>query len=430
MTASRSVADQKLGVLFVGTATQPPLGADAQVHARILSSLDPSKHDLHAACVRGTDGSPSPTFEALRHVPDLRLVFVDLGPELCIRTRWEKVRGLVATVPAAASLVRLAMYIRRNRIEILHTSDRPRDAAACVVLGRLTGAKSVIHCHNGYADWMSRLLKWALRRADARIGVSTSVARSFIDHGYDATSTFAVHNAIDIAEWHPGHGRDEARRELGIPATAPVVITVCRLLPAKGLVELIRAIAVVRHAQPDVRLVIVGRDISPDQSFSAEVTALVHDLGLERHVVFTGQRTDIARLMAASDVFAMPSIWEPFGLVYAEAMAMRLPVVALDSGGTPEVVDHELSGLLSKPGNEQGLADNLSRLLDDAELRAKMGEHGRRRVEARFTTDHLGDEIAGVFRLVTSRIGGSEVLEGGGACGRSRPLVSSRSNGH
>ena len=71
------------------------------------------------------------------------------------------------------------------------------------------------------------------------------------------------------------------------------------------------------------------------------------ELGIEKNVIFTGPRSDIAELLAACDVFALPSFEEPFGLVFAEAMAMKRPVVALANGGTPEVVEHGKCGLLS-----------------------------------------------------------------------------------
>ena len=82
-------------------------------------------------------------------------------------------------VPAAASLLGLAAHIRRHRIEILHSTDRPRDAIACAVLAALTGAKALIHVHVNYGDWMSCGVTWALGRADAIVGVSQHTAENF-----------------------------------------------------------------------------------------------------------------------------------------------------------------------------------------------------------------------------------------------------------
>jgi glycosyltransferase involved in cell wall biosynthesis len=336
--------------------------------------------------------------------------------------------GLLTTLPAVPSLARLARYIRRHEIDIIHSSDRPRDAAASVLLARLTGAAAIIHCHNVYGEWMSPILRWALRHADARIGVSGFVSRSYIASGHDPATTFTVHNAIDLATWVPGRERSDTRRELGIGVEEPVVVTVCRLFPAKGTEELIRAVAAVRPRHPDVRLVIVGRDLDRAGAYTRRLAALADQLGLNGRVVFTGQRQDVPRLMAAADIFALPSFDEPFGLVYAEAMAMKLPVIGLTMGGTPEVVDHGHTGLLSPPGDDWALAKNLDTLLTDAGLRTVMGERGRCRVTEHFAADRMARETATVFRLVSShRIGGSEGIEGGGACRPSGLSTSSRS---
>jgi glycosyltransferase involved in cell wall biosynthesis len=313
------------------------------------------------------------------------------------------------------SVARLAAYVRRSHIAVVHTSDRPRDAFVCVLLARLTGAKCIIHAHVAYGEWMSRILRWSLRRADAVIAVSRFVAGSLVSSGHVASRIYVVLNGISADDWQPGSGREEARRELGVSATAPVIVTVCRLFPEKGPAELIRALALVRREEPDVRLVVVGEDMTPDGSYTRELASLASALGLDRHVIFTGRRNDVARLMAAADVFAMPSLEEPFGLVYLEAMAMRLPVVALDRGGTPEVVEHARSGLLSRPGDLEALAENLLMLLRDPVRRERMGEYGRREVEQRFTTERMARDVAEVYRSVLAEeIGGAGELEGAG----------------
>ena len=161
------------------------------------------------------------------------------------------------------------------------------------------------------------------------------------------------------------------------PMTSPVVITVCRLLPGQGSRRADpgaghRARSCSRRRSSSSS----GTTSSPDGSYRRELSALAADLDLDDCVVFTGRRSDVARLMAAADVFAMPSLEEPFGLVYLEAMAMQLPVVALDSGGTPEVVEHGRSGLLCPPRRPRRAGHEHRR----AALRCgPTGSHGRTR---------------------------------------------------
>jgi glycosyltransferase involved in cell wall biosynthesis len=424
MTSSvSSSATQKLGVLFVHSATLPPLGADTWVHAQIMRALNRRAHVVHAACVRGPEGRPTPTYEVLRRIPDLHLLPIDLGPELSARTSLRgKFAALFATLPAAANVIRLARYVRRHDISIIHTSDRPRDAFACVLLARLTRAKCVVHAHVAYGEWMSRPLKWSLKRADAMIAISQFVAGSLESSGRDEHSIYVVLNALDGRNWVPGAGRAEARHELGVADSDPIVVTVCRLFPGKGPAELIRALALVRHEEPEAKLVIVGSDMTPDGSYTRELSSLVSELGLAEHVIFTGRRSDVPRLMAASDVFAMPSFEEPFGLVFLEAMAMELPVVALDNGGTPEVVEDGRSGLLTRPGDIEGLAARLLRLLRDPELRRRMGVYGRRQVDDRFTVERMADDVARAYELIAlgNVVGHDELLGAGHASSHSR----------
>jgi glycosyltransferase involved in cell wall biosynthesis len=130
---------------------------------------------------------------------------------------------------------------------------------------------------------------------------------------------------------------------------------------------------------------------------------LARELDIAENVTFTGPRTDIPSIMAACDVYTMPSFEEPFGLVFLEAMAMQRPVAALNNGGTPEVVEHGRSGLLSDPSNVPALAANILTLISDAELRARMGAYGRSRVVEYFNSERMAadaarayDEILGV----------------------------------
>src|SRR5262249_54044754 len=153
-----------------------------------------------------------------------------------------------------------------------------------------------------------------------------------------------------------------------------LILSVARLFRWKGHFELLRALALVKREYPSVRLAIVGSDYPADSGTTLMLKEHARELGIGENVVFTGQRSDVGLLLAACDIFSLPSFEEPFGLVFAEAMAMKRPVVALTNGGTPEVVVHGKCGLLSPPGDIDALAGNLLRLLRDASLRTQFGE--------------------------------------------------------
>jgi len=388
----------RTGVLFVNSPDKP--GADTRIQALIMSALDRDRYDVHAACP-GRPDAPTASFEMLSAIPGLSIRPTDFGPSLFGQPPGRKLLLAMGAVPAAASLLGLAAYIRRKGISILHSSERPRDAIPCAALARLTGAKSVIHVHVAWGRWLRPGVQRALRRADAVIGVSQSVAGSILAAGYPPERTHAVLNAIDASPFDPALDGSPVREELGLPPGAPVVVSISRLFHWKGHTELVRAFAEVRRELPAARLVIVGEQDSgagPERpNYLAELKQLASDLGLEKSITFTGWRKDIPRVLAAADVFALPSYQEPFGLVFLEAMAMKKPVVALDSGGTPEVVEHGRSGLLSQHRDLPALAANLLALLRDPGLRVRMGEYGRQVVLTRFTPARMARDVERIY---------------------------------
>lgn len=388
-------------VLFVNAATRPPLGADVWVHAQLMRELDRSRFDLHTACTLRSDGGPTPTYEELRSIPDLCVHPVNFGSESFGSTARSWARLLLSAGSALWSVARLIRFIRSNDVAIIHAPDRPRDALVSIVLSRVTGAKSVVHVHVGYGDWMSRVRRWTIKEADAVITVSDFVKQTLVDAGHDGRKIYPVLNGIDVDRWSeqrrtcsPG----DVRRELGIPMEAATVITVCRLFPSKGPGDLIRALSELVEEAPEARLVIVGAEMQ--SGYRAELERLSESLGIGARVIFTGWRSDVPRLMSAADIFAMPSIGEPLGLVYLEAMAMGLPVVALASGGVPEVVDPGVTGLLSEVGDLEGLAANLRALLRSRELRDSMGSRGRERVQQHFNSGRMARDLEVAYERI------------------------------
>lgn len=390
---------ERTGVLFLNSPDA--FGADTWVQALLMRYLDRARFDVHVACTAGTPDAPAESIQKLRAIPDLHVRPTNFGRSMSFQSTADKLRAVASLGAAVADQAALVRYIRQRRIRIIHSTDRPRDALPCLLLARASGAKAVIHIHVKCDDWMGAGAKFAMRNADAVIGVSQHVARSTAAFRIPAHRAHAVLNAIEPAAWDPALDPGSLRAELGIPATAPMVVCVARLFHWKGQAELVRALALVHREFPETRLVIVGAEDRMASSgrppFLVELKALVDELKVEDRVLFTGKRPDVARLMAASDIFAMASFEEPFGLVYAEAMAMKRPVVALNNGGTPEVVDHGKTGLLAPPGDIQALAQHLLTLIRDPALRARMGEQGRREVESRFSAQRMARDVEQLY---------------------------------
>lgn len=201
---------------------------------------------------------------------------------------------------------------------------------------------------------------------------------------------------VDEKTFHPGSGGAAVRAELGLTGR-PVVVCVSRLVPRKGQDTLIRAMPRVLAAVPDAVLLIVGGG-----PYREELEKLAAARGLGDSVRFTGA-VPWERLPAhfgAGDVFAMPCRTrrggldvEGLGIVYLEASATGLPVVAGDSGGAPDAVLHGETGWVVRGGVPEDAADRISALLQDPVLRARMGERGREWVAERWRWDLLAEQL-------------------------------------
>ncbi|MEI9941351.1 MAG: glycosyltransferase family 4 protein [Pseudomonadota bacterium] len=397
--------NEKIGVLFL--FAQNGFGADAAVHSDIIRNLDRDRFEVHVACTDGGGGAAAPdSLVKLRDIPEIKLRPTRFAPTLGQRDGRAVLGALRSAGAFSSDFLALRQYVVRQRIRIVHSTERPRDATYGVGLAKLAGARSVVHVHVKWSDEYSALAKWGVRRADAVFSISRYVTRTLVDMGKPDSSIHTILNGIDPSRWDPNVDGSELRRELAVPQDALVLASVSRLFSWKGQRELLRAFALVRNELSNLRLLIVGADAEEVEggSFTAELKALARTLGIQQDVIFTGPRSDVPRVMAACDVFTMPSFEEPFGLVFLEAMAMKRPVVALDNGGTPEVVEHGRSGLLSPPQDIAGLAANILILLKDPKMREKMGEYGRAQVLSRFSARRMAADAERAYeRILASR---------------------------
>ena len=210
--------------------------------------------------------------------------------------------------------------------------------------------------------------------------------------------TVVVPPGVDTDRFRPLDEAERAsvRRELGLPVDAPLVVSVSRLVPRKGMDTLIRSAARLGRTEPDLVVAIAGsgRDRRRLEGLVASTGAPVRFLGRVPEELLPG-------LYGAGDVFAMlcRSRWggleqEGFGIVFLEAAAAGVPQVAGESGGAAEAVAHERTGLvMGRPNAVEQVARTLSDLLGDRERRAEMGREARRRAEAEFSYDVLARRL-------------------------------------
>lgn len=392
----------KIHVLYL--QTQAGFGADSAIHAHLMRHLDRERFEVHMACT----GSPGPqvpdSLQRLQQISDVHVRVSSFAPGIHERNLETILKAAPSAMLAPFEFMRLARYVKQHDIRIIHSSDRPRDSLYCVLLARATGAKSVVHVHVKWSQYYGATARWAVNHSDGVMAISEYVAGTVAGQrgGMDAIHT--VLNGIDLNPWDPNIDGAAARAGLSIPDDALVLASVSRLFHWKGQRELLKAFELVVRQVPNVVLLIVGADATHEGgSFTEELQGLARELGVSEKVRFTGGRSDIPQVMAACDVFTMPSFEEPFGLVFVEAMAMAKPVVAIDNGGTPEVVSHEDTGLLAPPWDVETIADHILRLLRDRELRVKMGRAGRERALNMFSAERMARDAGRVYERILQR---------------------------
>lgn len=294
--------------------------------------------------------------------------------------------------------------VRQRCPHVLHLLSEKSD-----LLGRsaaaLTGCSAIIHIHDmvpmspPIRFLQHRLVRWTARA----LVVSRPVAEfAHTQWGVPRDRIEVLYNGLDQDRFRnpSADARERLRNEFQTAQDVPVVVLSGRVNPDKGQAEMVRAMLGLLSLCPDTVLWIVGTGPSLDAC-----KALARDLQVETSVRFTGQRTDIPDVLAAADVCVVPSVWqEPFPYAVMEAQAAARPVVAFAVGGVPEMVTDELTGLLVPNGDIDALARILGRLVSDAALRVRLGQHATEEVK-RFSVEEHVKRLKNLYESLAGRVG-------------------------
>jgi glycosyltransferase involved in cell wall biosynthesis len=287
----------------------------------------------------------------------------------------------------------LARLLRRERPDVFHAHMSSPLACkwglAAALLARVPAVLGTVQVGAYEPDRSSRRQLRALARGvDRYLAVSGEIAGELVERlGWPAEKVEVVYNAVDVeraaAPAPPG-----LREQLGGEAR-PLVLTPARLDAQKGHATLLEAVAEV----PEALFLLAGE--GPERE---ALEAQAERLGVGDRVRFLGRREDIPQLLAACDVFALPSLYEGSSLAVLEAMAAGTPVVSSAIGGTEELIDDGRSGLLVPPGDARALAAALRRVLADAELRQNLAARARERVDAGLRREQMASRVTDVYR--------------------------------
>jgi len=320
-------------------------------------------------------------------------------PQGELRRRAAEGLDLIGLAPRSeldlAAAWRLARVLKQIQPFVVHAHDPHGVAVAATAIGYGgLGIKPTLVASRrvDFPLKLNALSQWKYRQVAAFLCASDCIREILIGQGIPRERVVTVHEGIDLA--HVDAAPPTSVREaFWLPTNAPIVGCVGALVEHKGHRHLIHAAVDIVRAVPEARVVILGEGELRD-----ELTRMIHELGLERHVLLPGFRPDVLSLLKTFDVFVMPSITEGLGTSILDAMACGKAVVASAVGGIPEVVAAEETGLLVPARNPTALAAAVVRLLGDRALADRFGAAGRTRVEQRFTAERMVQETLDVYR--------------------------------
>jgi glycosyltransferase involved in cell wall biosynthesis len=292
--------------------------------------------------------------------------------------------------------VELVRLIRRERFTVVHTHCSKAGLSGRLA-ARLAGAPVVVHTYHilavhpglsrgrrlAYAVMERLVRRWAHRYVAVAPQVALAAVRQRIA---PPGSLVVVPSAVEVPFISPADGL-AVRRELGIPADAPIVGTVGRIVQQKAPLDFVRMCALVHAHRPEVAFVMVGDATLESASLEEETRRTAERLGVP--VIFTGFRSDAPRVAASFDVYVVPSLYEGLGRAVTEAMASARPVVATAVNGVPDLVEHGATGLLTPPSDPAALATAVEWLLEHPEQALQMGAQGRERVRNHLRPDAM-----------------------------------------
>jgi glycosyltransferase involved in cell wall biosynthesis len=368
-------------LLFLNTRDQ--CGADVAVHLMLMTNFAAAEAEVFV--MSNSEATDADDMRIrLAGLPRVASTFLPLGKPAAALSRQGKLGKALAYGPSAASLLKVAAFVRRHRIQVIHATDRPRDASYVSLLGYMTGAVSVVHMHAPVSE-LSRPTLWGLRNADAIFSVSDFTRGCLVDLGLGADKIYTIHNSVDSGHFDPDKplaGDASVRARFGIPENARIVGIAARMNPWKGQHELIGAVAQLRETFPDLHVMILGANVP---EVRADLEKRASEGGIAERVHFGGYQQDVRPFLHEFDLFVHPSYGEPFGLSIVEAMSMRKPVIACNTGGVPEIITHGKDGWLVEERSTEAVATAITKLLNDGELCRQLGARARETVRDRFS---------------------------------------------
>lgn len=316
----------------------------------------------------------------------------------------QKATNLVCV--SAVLFTRGITLLHRERIDILHLNNGVRVGNELLVASKVMGVRSIIH-QRGITP-LTKWSAWLARHADHVICVSEAARQNLIENGLLADRCTAIHNGIDPEELRGKIRRsaEEVRASLGFPPGTIVVGLAGMIRRWKGQMVLVKAMELLHDRLPHVRVLLMG-GISitdpADRAYAEEIRRYIAEHGLGSCITILDYQANAPEFLQIFDVMVHTAIEpEPFSRVVIEGMTLARPIVASATGGTPEAIEDGVSGFLVPANDPHALAERIERMVNDAELRDRLGRAAKEKAESRFHIRTHVSRTEEIYRRITN----------------------------
>jgi L-malate glycosyltransferase len=361
-------------------------GTETQAVELALRMASP-QYQITIGCLN----AQGPLLEKLKHSP--------------IEVREFHPRGGLDSPAGIYQLARLARFLRREKVDVVHTHDLWSNLMG-VPAAKLAGVPAVISSRRDLAhfDWYQGPKRIWLRRiqnlSDVVLANATPIRDALIaEDGFAPEKLRVIHNGVDTQRFQQAK-RDRARLFPGLNSARLVVLVGNLHSDVKGHPWLIAAAPAVLKEFPDTRFVLAG-----DGDLRNEFEKRAADLGLQNHFLFLGRRNDVPDVLASCDIAVLPSRAEGLPNAILEYMAAGLPTIASRVGGNAELVQDGVTGVLVPAEDSSAISQALLRLLRDPELARNLSANGRRLAVESYGFDRLIREVDGLYTELLERHG-------------------------
>ncbi|MCG7942577.1 MAG: glycosyltransferase [Candidatus Thiodiazotropha taylori] len=287
---------------------------------------------------------------------------------------------------------RLRRIIRQVEPDLMHLHSRRGADLLGGITGRWSGIRTVLSRRVDNPE-SAAVVKWKYSLYDRVIAISQGIADVLLEEGVAQEKLACVRSAVDVEAYQKPCDKSWFRAEFNLPEDALVMATVAQLISRKGHRFLMQAMPRLMQRFPNLHWLIFGKG-----PLHEELQDEIERRGLKSHIQLAGFRQDLADIYPCLDLLVHPALMEGLGIALLQAASAGLPIVAVDAGGMPEVVEDGVNGRLVPGGSVEVLGDAVEQLLADESLRREMGESGREKMRRSFSVEQMVEGNLAVYQ--------------------------------